>query len=35
MFLVPHNLSTGHDVEEGKTVFIKNLAYETDEDDLR
>jgi len=32
---VPHNLSTGHDVEEGKTVFIKNLAYETDEEDLR
>merc|ERR1719193_2287529 len=32
---VPHNLSTGHDIDEGKTVFIKNLAYETDEEDLR
>jgi len=32
---VAHNFSTGHDIDEGKTVFIKNIAYETDEGDLR
>jgi len=31
----PHNLKTGHDVGEGKTVFIRNLSYDTDQEDLR
>lgn len=33
--LKPHNLQTGHDISEGKTVFIRNLSYESDEEDLR
>lgn len=32
---VPHNLSHGHDVDEGKTVFIRNLSYESCEEDLK
>merc|ERR1719233_2364447 len=31
----PHNLKTGHDVAEGKTVFIRNLSYDTDQEDLK
>jgi len=31
----PHNLSHGHDVDEGKTVFIRNLSYESCEEDLK
>merc|ERR1719233_1492648 len=31
----PHNLKTGHDVGEGKTVFIRNLSYDTDQEDLK
>ena len=31
----PDKFATGHDCDENKTVFIKNLAYETDEEDLR
>jgi len=31
----PHNLKTGHDIGEGKTVFIRNLSYDTDQEDLK
>ena len=30
----PHNLATGHDVDEQKTVFIRNISYDTEETDL-
>merc|ERR1719449_141977 len=33
--LKPHNLKTGHDIGEGKTVFIRNLSYDTDQEDLK
>lgn len=32
---VPHNLNHGHDVDEGKTVFIRNLSYDSCEEDLK
>lgn len=32
--IVPHNLKTGHDVAENKTVFIRNLSFESDQEDL-
>jgi len=31
----PHNLKAGHDIAEGRTVFIRNLSYDTEEEDLR
>ena len=31
----PHNLKVGHDVNEGKTVFIRNLSYDSEESDLK
>lgn len=31
----PHNLEVGHDVNEGKTVFIRNLSYDSEESDLK
>jgi len=31
----PHNLKHGHDIAEGKTVFIRSLSYDTEEEDLR
>merc|ERR1719300_1559325 len=30
-----HNLKTGHDVSEEKTIFIRNLSFESDEEDLK
>eukprot|EP00092_Neocalanus_flemingeri_P030909 GFUD01033566.1.p1 GENE.GFUD01033566.1~~GFUD01033566.1.p1 ORF type:complete len:687 (+),score=279.62 GFUD01033566.1:75-2135(+) len=30
----PHNLKAGHDINEGRTVFIRNLSYDTEEEDL-
>ncbi len=30
-----HNLKTGHDIAENKTVFIQNISFESDEEDLR
>merc|ERR1719438_207543 len=29
-----HNLKTGHDINEGKTVFIRNISYDSCEEDL-
>jgi len=29
-----HNLKTGHDTNEGRTVFIRNLSYDSAEEDL-
>ena len=29
-----HNLSTGHDVSEKKTVFLRNLSFDSEEEDL-
>jgi len=31
----PHNLKPGHDIAEGRTVFIRSLSYDTEEEDLR
>ena len=31
----PHNLKAGHDIGEGRTVFLRNLSYDTEEEDLR
>jgi len=30
-----HNLSAGHDIDEGKTVFIRNLSFQSCEEDLK
>ena len=30
-----HDLKTGHDVAENKTVFVRNIAFNSDEEDLR
>merc|ERR1711874_523085 len=30
-----HNLSAGHDIDEGKTVFIRNLSFQSCEEDLQ
>merc|ERR1719481_1795113 len=30
-----HNLKAGHDVNEGKTIFIRNLSYDSEEEDLK
>ena len=29
-----HNLKTGHDINEGKTVFVRNISFDTEEEDL-
>ena len=29
-----HNLQTGHDINEGKTVFVRNISFDTEEEDL-
>ena len=29
-----HNLKTGHDVNEGLTVFVRNLSFDSEEEDL-
>ena len=29
-----HNLKMGHDINEGKTVFIRNISYDSAEEDL-
>ena len=29
-----HNLKTGHDINEGKTVFVRNISYDSCEEDL-
>ena len=29
-----HNLRTGHDINEGKTVFVRNISFDTEEEDL-
>ena len=31
----PHNLDVGHNVDEGKTVFIRNLFHHSEEADLK
>jgi len=31
----PHNLKSGHDINEGKTVFVRNLSYDTEPEDLQ
>ena len=30
-----HNLKAGHDIGEGKTVFIRNLSYDSEEHELK
>ena len=30
-----HNLKTGHDIAENKTIFVRNIAFDSDEEDLR
>ena len=30
-----HSLKTGHDVAENKTIFVRNIAFDSDEEDLR
>jgi len=30
-----HNLKAGHDIGEGKTVFIRNLSYDSEEQELK
>ena len=30
-----HNLKAGHDIAEGKTVFIRNLSYDSEEHELK
>jgi len=30
-----HNLQTGHDISEGRTIFLRNLSYDTEEEDLK
>ena len=29
-----HNLKPGHDIPEGKTVFVRNISFDTEEEDL-